>query len=115
MYWDFPFSQASVAEITMDDITNGLYYKHMTIVNDDSSIVIKWSFKLIDAARGVIYDCHLFIVQPTILTGSASLLAVVADGDPGRPSGAIVVDRRHRRTQMNQDWNVEQGILKEEV
>jgi hypothetical protein len=37
----------------------------MTIVNDDSSIVIKYSFKLIDANRGVIYDRHIFIVQAT--------------------------------------------------
>jgi hypothetical protein len=37
----------------------------MTIVNDDSSIVIKCSFKLIDDARVVIYDRHVFIVQPT--------------------------------------------------
>jgi hypothetical protein len=41
----------------------GLHYKQMMIVNDDSSIVIKWNSKLIDAARGVIYDCHMFIVQ----------------------------------------------------
>jgi hypothetical protein len=33
------------------------------IINDDSSIIIKWSFKLIDAARGIIYDCHMFILQ----------------------------------------------------
>ncbi len=37
----------------------------MTIVNDDSGVIIKWSFKLIDAARGVIYDHHMFIVQAT--------------------------------------------------
>ncbi len=37
----------------------------MMIVNDDASIIIKWSFKLIDAARGVIYDPHMFIVQAT--------------------------------------------------
>jgi len=43
----------------------GLYYKHMKIINDDSSIIIKWSSKLIDAARGVIYDRHMFIVQAT--------------------------------------------------
>ncbi len=43
----------------------GLYYKQITIVNDDASVVFKWSFKLIDAARGVIYDCHMFIVQAT--------------------------------------------------
>jgi hypothetical protein len=37
----------------------------MTIINDNSSIIIKWSFKFIDAARGVIYDRHMFIVQAT--------------------------------------------------
>jgi len=41
------------------------HYKHVTIVNDDSSGVIKWSFKLIDATRGVIYDRHMFIIQAT--------------------------------------------------
>jgi hypothetical protein len=35
----------------------------MMIINDDSSVIIKWSFKLIDAARGVIYDRHMFILQ----------------------------------------------------
>jgi hypothetical protein len=45
--------------------TSGLYHKHMTIVNDDSSIIIKWSSKLIDTATGVIYDRHMFIVQAT--------------------------------------------------
>ncbi len=34
----------------------GLYYKHVTIVNDDSSAVSKWSFKLIDDPRVIIYD-----------------------------------------------------------
>ncbi len=34
----------------------------MTIVNDDASIIIKWSFKLIDAARGIIYDRYMLIV-----------------------------------------------------
>jgi hypothetical protein len=47
--------------------TCGLYYKHVAIVNDDSSIIIKWSSKLIDATRGVIYDHHIFIVQATVL------------------------------------------------
>ena len=45
--------------------TCGLYYKHLTIVIDDSSIIIKWSFKLTDATRGVIYDCYMFMVQAT--------------------------------------------------
>ncbi len=43
----------------------GLYYKHMTIQNDDSSIVSEQSFKLIDDARGVIYDRSMFIIQAT--------------------------------------------------
>jgi len=37
----------------------------MKIVNDDSSSIIKWSFKLIDTTRGVIYDSHMAIVQAT--------------------------------------------------
>ena len=41
----------------------GLYYKHVTIVNDNSSVDSKWSLKLIDDPRVVIYDCHRFIVQ----------------------------------------------------
>ncbi len=52
----------------------GLYYKHMTIVNEDSGVVIKWSFKLIDAARGVTYDHHMFIVQALSLTLKTSTL-----------------------------------------
>ncbi len=43
---------------------SGLYYKHVTIINDDSSIS-KLSFKLIDDARVVIYDCNKFILQAT--------------------------------------------------
>ncbi len=45
--------------------SSGLYYKHMLIVNDNSSVVIKWSFKLIGATRSVIYESHMFIVQAT--------------------------------------------------
>ncbi len=41
------------------------HYKHVMIVNNNSSCVIKWSFKLIDAARGIIYDCRMFIIQAT--------------------------------------------------
>jgi hypothetical protein len=37
----------------------------MTIVNDDSSIINKLETSLIDNARVVIYDCHMFIVQAT--------------------------------------------------
>ncbi len=45
-----------------------MYYKHMTIVNDDSSVVSKWSFKLIDGARGVIHKRHMFIIQATTVS-----------------------------------------------
>jgi hypothetical protein len=42
---------------------SGLYYKHVTIVNDDSGVVSKWSFKLTDNSRGVIYTRNRFIAQ----------------------------------------------------
>jgi hypothetical protein len=44
---------------------SGLYYKLMTIVNDDSRVVNKLEASLIDDARVVIYDRHMFIVQAT--------------------------------------------------
>jgi hypothetical protein len=44
-------------------LSKGLYYKHLTIVNDDSSIVNKLWASLTDNARIIIYDCHMFIVQ----------------------------------------------------
>jgi hypothetical protein len=40
-----------------------LYNKLIMIVNDDSSIVKKLETSLIDDARVVIYDRHMFIVQ----------------------------------------------------
>jgi len=43
----------------------GWYYKHVMIVNDDYSVISKWSFKLIDDHRVIIYDCHRFIIQAT--------------------------------------------------
>jgi hypothetical protein len=38
----------------------------MMIVNDDSSIISEQSFKLIDDARGVIFDRRMFIIQATV-------------------------------------------------
>ena len=46
-------------------LTSGLYYKPMTIVNDDSRVITKLETSLIDDARVVIYDQHMFIVQTT--------------------------------------------------
>jgi hypothetical protein len=40
----------------------------VTIVNDDCSVVSGQSFWLIDDARGVIYDHHMFMIQATGLT-----------------------------------------------
>jgi len=43
----------------------GLYYKPIMIVNDDSSIINKLETSLIEDARVVNYDRHMFIVQAT--------------------------------------------------
>ncbi len=43
----------------------GLYYKPMTIVNDDSRVINKLITSLTDVARVIIYDRHVFIVQAT--------------------------------------------------
>jgi len=43
--------------------SSDLYYKHVTIVNDDSSIINKFEASLSDDARVVIYNHHMFIVQ----------------------------------------------------
>jgi hypothetical protein len=44
-----------------------LYYKPITIVNDDSNIVNKLETSLIDDARVIIHDCQMFIVQANVL------------------------------------------------
>ncbi len=41
----------------------GLYYKPITIINDDSSVVSELEASLIDDALVIIYDHHMFIVQ----------------------------------------------------
>ncbi len=46
---------------------SGFYYKHMTLVNWDSSIVNKFGASLTDDARVVIYDRHMFIFQWLVL------------------------------------------------
>ncbi len=43
----------------------GLYYKHITIVNDDSSIINWWHLSLTYDARVVFYDINMFIIQAT--------------------------------------------------
>ncbi len=46
-------------------VSSGLHYKHITVVNYDSSVVNKFGASLTDNARVVIYDSHMFIVQAT--------------------------------------------------
>ncbi len=43
----------------------GLYYKSMTIVNDESIVINKLEASLTDDARVIICDCHMFIVHAT--------------------------------------------------
>ncbi len=45
--------------------TCSLYYKHITILNDDSRVFNKLETSLTDNAKVIIYDCHMFIVQAT--------------------------------------------------
>jgi hypothetical protein len=52
----------------------GLYYKPITIVNADSSVVNKLEISLIDNTRVVIYDRHMFIVQATYETDNKAPL-----------------------------------------
>ncbi len=49
-----------------------LYYKPMTIVNDNSRVINKLESSLADNARVINYDCHMFIVQATDDNGSAN-------------------------------------------
>ena len=44
---------------------SGLYYKPMTIVNDDSRVITKLETSLTDNARVIIYEHHKFIVPAT--------------------------------------------------
>ncbi len=62
--WEFYYC-ATTARLWKDrclryDFSSGLYYKSMTIVNDDFPETL-----LSDDARVVIYDRHMFIVQDT--------------------------------------------------
>ncbi len=64
---------------------SGLHYKHMRIVKDISSIVSEQSFLLINDARGIIYNHHMFIIQATgayirmgkVIEGGSKLIRLV--------------------------------------
>jgi hypothetical protein len=55
--------------------SSGLYYKHIMIVNYNSSVVNKLGASLPIDARVVIYDWHMFIVQAT---EQAKVFAIVS-------------------------------------
>ncbi len=59
--------------------TSGLYNKHFTIINENSSIVNKWQVSLTDNTRVIIYDRNMFIIQAT---GVAFALARVINYAP---------------------------------
>ncbi len=42
---------------------SGLYYKHITIINDDSSVVNKWRVSRSDDTTVIIYNRKMFIIQ----------------------------------------------------
>jgi len=42
-----------------------MYYKPMTIINDDSRVIPKLEISLTDDDRVIIYDHHMFLVQAT--------------------------------------------------
>ncbi len=46
-------------------LISGLYYKPMTIVNDDSRVINKLETSLTDDARVIIYNHHMVIAQAT--------------------------------------------------
>ncbi len=58
-----------VVKIYVNSHPCGLYYKPVTIVNDDSRVVNKLEASFTDDSRVVIYDCHMFIAQASGLIG----------------------------------------------
>jgi hypothetical protein len=57
------FQQLFKADLVQ--VISGLYYKPMTIVNEDSRVVNKLETSLTDNGTVIIYDRHVFIVQAT--------------------------------------------------
>jgi hypothetical protein len=61
------YSKVIISTVVVSCIAevSGMYYKHITIANDDSSIVNNFEASFADAARVIIYDRHMFMVQDT--------------------------------------------------
>jgi len=79
-----------------DSHSSGLYYKHVTIVNDKSSIVNKWCFKLIDHVRVVSYDRNRFIMQATAYFASSSVT---------KKKKFYTIDLRRKLRNRSWSWN----------
>jgi hypothetical protein len=62
-----PNTQQCLFLVSFFSLISGLYYKHMTIVNDGSRVDNKLEASLTDNARVIIYDRHMFIAQATDL------------------------------------------------
>ncbi len=60
-------AQVLSSQLKFVHATNALYYKHITIVNDDSSAINKFGATFTDEARVIIYDRQMFIVQWPVL------------------------------------------------
>ena len=66
MLWLLFFSSLlTISHNKLECFFSGLYYKPIMIVNDDSSVVNKLETSIIDNARVIIYNRHMFIVQDT--------------------------------------------------
>ncbi len=63
----------------------GLYYKPMTIINDNSRVINKLEASFTDNMRVIIYDRHMFIVQATgsIVVEHSTRNSKVQDSNPG--------------------------------
>ncbi len=89
-------------------VTSGLYYKPITIINDDSRVINKLETSLTDNTRVVVYDCHMFIVQAigsrrtlgmSIITNVISKASTILLGvkQPGAKASAVTVWECHFR------------------
>ncbi len=52
---------------------SGLYYKHITIINGDCSVINEFEASVTDDASVIIYDCYMFIEQVIDLIWTSSL------------------------------------------
>ncbi len=73
----YPFSRKQ-STINLLVLTSGLYYKHIMIVNDDSSVINKWWVSLTDDITVVILDRNMFIILAIVqfLTSMLFLIKV---------------------------------------